>query len=65
MAVPSRRKSKSKKRTRHSSNMKIDLVESSSCNNCGEVKIPHCVCKYCGYYNSKHIVNTNKNKVHR
>lgn len=52
MAVPKRRKSKSKVRTKRSHHAigKPNLVP---CTNCGSFILSHRVCPACGFYNGK------------
>jgi large subunit ribosomal protein L32 len=52
MAVPKRRKSKSKVRTKRSHHAigKPNLVP---CSNCKSFILPHRVCPTCGFYNNK------------
>ncbi len=58
MAVPKRRQSKSKTRTRKSHNMKANVPGVIECPQCGEYKLPHRVCQNCGYYKDREIVST-------
>ena len=54
MAVPKSKITRSKRgmRRSHDSLKAINVVE---CPNCGEQKIPHHICKACGYYGDKEI----------
>ena len=56
MAVPARKKSKTKSRTRRNSNMKYGVIQYNTCKNCGNVKIPYCVCRFCGYYKLQKVL---------
>ena len=56
MAVPKRKTSKSRRDKRRSSVWKLDVPAFSKCSNCGELTIPHRVCKNCGSYNKKEII---------
>lgn len=49
MAVPKRRTSKSRKRLRRGHHSAAGLTP-QSCPRCGSPKLPHRVCKSCGYY---------------
>ena len=49
MAVPKKRRSKSRKRT-HRSLWKISVPTMVTCSECGVLYIPHRVCTTCGYY---------------
>lgn len=55
MAVPKRRWSKSRSRTSRAKERlaNINLVE---CPQCHELRLPHVVCKNCGYYNGKEVI---------
>ena len=41
-----------KRRTHHN----IDAPNLNKCRNCGEPKLPHRICKKCGFYNGKQVV---------
>ncbi|HOJ49892.1 MAG TPA: 50S ribosomal protein L32 [Spirochaetota bacterium] len=60
MAVPYRRKPKSKSRIRRAANNKITLPELSICPNCGTKKLPHRVCLKCGYYKGRVVIDVEK-----
>ena len=53
MAVPKRKKSKSKRDSRRANHDKYTLPNASLCKKCGEPLIPHRVCSKCGWYNGK------------
>lgn len=55
MAVPKRRKSKSKVRM-HRANSAIGKPNLVPCTNCGAFILPHRVCPSCGHYNGKLVV---------
>jgi large subunit ribosomal protein L32 len=55
MAVPKRRKSKSKRDTRRSHHH-ADLPGVTECPQCHEPVPPHRVCPHCGVYKGKTIV---------
>ena len=66
MAVPKKKTSKSRTRTRHSAYVqkqvnkisnKVNVVE---CSNCGANKLNHRVCKSCGFYAGKQILDNSK-----
>ena len=50
MAVPKRKTSKARRDKRRSAVWKLDAPAFSRCDNCGELKAPHKVCKNCGFY---------------
>ena len=58
MAVPKRKITKSRRGMRRSHDA-LRSVNSTECSNCGELKLPHHVCKSCGYYAKKEIVINN------
>ncbi|WP_188205710.1 50S ribosomal protein L32 [Alkalibacillus aidingensis] len=55
MAVPKRRTSKKVKRQRRT-HKKLQLPGMVECQNCGEYVKSHHVCKECGHYNGKEVV---------
>jgi large subunit ribosomal protein L32 len=57
MALPKRRKSKAKTRTRRTHNDKVFLAKLVPCSHCGELAKPHHVCPHCGYYNDREVVS--------
>ena len=56
MAVPKKKTSKCRTRTRNSANSKAAQVTLVVCSHCKEQILPHTVCKKCGYYNGKEVV---------
>lgn len=57
MAVPKRKTSKAKKNSRRASAYKLGKATVSECPQCHEPKLPHRVCKECGYYNNREVVS--------
>lgn len=57
MAVPKRRTSKKVTRQRRT-HKKLQVPGLVECSNCGELTKPHYVCKSCGHYNGKEVVET-------
>jgi large subunit ribosomal protein L32 len=55
MAVPFRRTSKTQKRKRRT-HFKLNVPGMVVCPNCGEMKLAHRVCKECGSYNGRTVV---------
>lgn len=56
MAVPKRRTSKTRKNKRRASSYKLPRVTTSECSECSEPKLPHRVCRNCGYYGEKSVI---------
>lgn len=57
MAVPKRRTSKARTAKRRA-NWKLTLPGLVECPHCHELKLPHKICKACGYYKGKAVVET-------
>jgi len=57
MAVPKGKTSIARKNTRRSNVWKLTEPGSSVCPKCKEIKLPHKVCKACGFYNGKDILH--------
>ncbi len=55
MAVPARRTSKTQKRKRRT-HFKLNVPGMVVCPNCGEMKLSHRICKECGQYNGKVVL---------
>lgn len=53
--APQRRISKTRKRQRRS-HFALENPSMMVCPNCGEVKLSHVVCKACGYYDGKKVL---------
>ena len=52
MPVPKKRQGHSRQATRRA-NWKAILGGSTTCPHCGIVKLPHCLCTACGFYNGR------------
>ena len=61
MAVPFRKISKSVKRKRRT-HFKLQAPTMAVCPNCGELTLSHTVCRKCGYYKGKLIVEPKAEK---
>ena len=61
MAVPKKRRSKSRKRT-HRSLWKISVPTMVTCSECGVLYIPHRVCITCGYYKGVPVLQVKQKK---
>ncbi len=56
MAVPKRKHSKARRDKRRSNVWKIKVPTLMKCPQCGEFKLPHRICKACGYYKGREVV---------
>lgn len=57
MAVPKRRTSKTRRDKRRASTWKMTAPQLIKCPQCGEYKAPHKVCKACGYYKGRQVID--------
>lgn len=57
MAVPKKKTSKAKTRARRASNWSLAAPARSTCDQCGQVKVPHRVCGHCGYYGGRQVID--------
>ena len=55
MAVPSRKTSRTRRDKRRSHDA-LTVPQYTSCPQCQEPKLPHRVCRHCGYYKGKEVV---------
>ena len=55
MAVPKNRVSK-ERRDKRRANWKLSLPSMAKCPNCQEIKMPHRMCKACGFYKGREII---------
>ena len=55
MAVPKRKTSKAR-RDKRRANWKLDIPGLVACPQCHEPKLPHRVCKSCGYYKNRTVI---------
>jgi large subunit ribosomal protein L32 len=60
MAVPKRRTSKQRGNSRRSANFKLTAPGIAECPQCHAMKLTHRVCPTCGYYNGRHVMDTEK-----
>lgn len=54
--VPKRKTSKARRNTRRSNVWKLEAPALSRCDKCGEYKLPHRVCRSCGYYKGREVI---------
>jgi large subunit ribosomal protein L32 len=57
MAVPKKKTSKSKSRSRRASAWTLSVAPRSSCPRCGATKVPHIVCRNCGWYHGRQAID--------
>jgi len=57
MAVPKRKTSKARRDSRRSSHWKLTVPSIVECPQCHQPKLAHRVCKKCGYYNGRQVIN--------
>ena len=55
MACPKRKVSKARRNERRA-NKKLTAPSVGKCSHCGQPKLPHIVCKNCGFYNDVQVV---------
>ena len=60
MAVPKRKTSKARRDKRRSSHWKLEAPGIVACPNCGAYRLPHRVCKACGYYNGRKVIDVKR-----
>ena len=60
MAVPKRKTSQARRDKRRSSVWKLDVPGIVACPNCGAYHLPHRVCKACGYYNGRKVLDVKR-----
>ncbi|MGI6039500.1 MAG: 50S ribosomal protein L32 [Clostridiales bacterium] len=53
MAVPKRKTSKARRDKRRNSHWKLSMPSLVACEKCGELRLPHRVCKACGSYKGR------------
>ncbi len=56
MAVPKFKHSKARTRRRNAINGKLRVTNLVTCSNCGSKKLPHRVCKKCGFYKGRQVI---------
>lgn len=56
MAVPKHKHSKSRTRRRRAGNMYLAAPRLITCNNCGNLVLPHRICPKCGFYKGNQII---------
>jgi large subunit ribosomal protein L32 len=56
MAVPKKKTSKAKGRSRRAANWVLKRPSRSMCPQCHQAKVPHIVCPHCGWYKGRQAV---------
>ncbi len=56
MAVPKRKTSKARRDRRRASSYRLNRATVSECPQCHEPKLPHRVCRSCGYYKNREVI---------
>ena len=62
MAVPKKKKSRSRRDMRRANHKKLDPPQLVDCPNCGEPARPHHVCLSCGHYRDEQILEVEEEK---
>jgi large subunit ribosomal protein L32 len=57
MAVPKKKTSKMKSRSRRASAWTLSAPSRSVCPRCGAAKVPHIVCGNCGWYHGRQAID--------
>lgn len=57
MAVPKHKTSKSRRDSRRA-HIKVPALNLSVCPQCGEARLPHHICKNCGSYKGRTVIET-------
>lgn len=57
MAVPKRRTSSTRRDKRRASSYTLNKATIAQCPQCHEAKLPHRVCKACGYYKNREAIS--------
>lgn len=57
MAVPKKKTSKAKSRSRRASNWTLEPAARSLCPRCNANKLPHIVCGNCGWYGGRQAID--------
>lgn len=57
MAVPKRKTSSTRRDKRRASSYKLRKATIGQCPQCHEEKLPHRVCRSCGYYKGREVVS--------
>lgn len=55
MPVPKKKKSRARRNNRRS-HQHLARQQVQKCARCGSARMPHCVCKSCGYYGDTEVI---------
>ncbi len=56
MAVPKRKTSKARRDKRRASSYRLNKASITECPQCHEPKLPHRVCRSCGFYKNREVI---------
>ena len=56
MAVPKKKVSRARGRSRRASNFKLTVPGIVECPQCHKMRVAHRACKFCGYYNGREVI---------
>lgn len=59
---PKKRHSKQRQGKRRAS-IKLSVLKSIVCENCGNRRLPHTVCEHCGFYKNQQVVAKTKRQT--
>lgn len=65
MPVPKRKASKCRRNSRKSANQVVSASSFMDCKNCNSTAMPHQVCKNCGFYGGKKVMETKLDRAMR
>ncbi len=57
MAVPKRKTSKARRDRRRASAYRLNKATVVECPQCHEPKLPHRICRSCGYYKNREVIS--------
>lgn len=57
MAVPKKKTSKRRTKSRRAANTKVSPIMLVKCPKCGEPKKAHVACSFCGYYKGRKVLD--------
>ena len=63
MGLPGHRRTSSHKR-RRASHFALKPVQTSTCSNCGAIRLPHNACTSCGFYRGRKVLSVKAKTAH-